>query len=62
MRARGYRFIALDEALKDPIYQFPDKYIATSDWLGLWAFNKGVRLNPPMPPEFIQKIYAESQR
>jgi len=23
----------LSEALKDPVYQFPDQYSATSDWL-----------------------------
>jgi peptidoglycan/xylan/chitin deacetylase (PgdA/CDA1 family) len=62
MTDRGYRFITLEEALKDPVYQYPDKYIATSDWLGLWSFNKGKHFNSPMPPEFIQKIYADNQK
>ncbi|MDQ6787184.1 MAG: polysaccharide deacetylase family protein [Acidobacteriota bacterium] len=62
MKDRGYQFIALEEALKDPIYQFPDKYAGTSDWLGEWAFSKGEKFASPTPPEFIQKIYSDSQK
>jgi peptidoglycan-N-acetylglucosamine deacetylase len=57
---RGYQFITLDEALKDPVYQFPDRYKATSDWLSHWSFSKGKTFDAPMPPEFIQKTYADS--
>lgn len=57
LRDRGYRFITLEQALKDPVYQSPDKYIDTSDWLSAWSISKGRRFNPPMPPEFIQKAY-----
>jgi peptidoglycan/xylan/chitin deacetylase (PgdA/CDA1 family) len=52
---KGYRFVSLEEALKDPIYQAPDKYTATSDWLSHWAFSKGKKLAPPAPPDFLQK-------
>ncbi|HEX8921483.1 MAG TPA: polysaccharide deacetylase family protein [Pyrinomonadaceae bacterium] len=62
LKDRGYRFISLEEALKDPVYQFPDRYTDTSDWLSHWAFSKGKKLEPPMPPEFIQKIFSESRR
>jgi hypothetical protein len=37
---RGYRFITLKEALTDTVYQTPDKYKATSDWLSHWSFSK----------------------
>jgi peptidoglycan/xylan/chitin deacetylase (PgdA/CDA1 family) len=57
----GYRFITLEQALADPFYQFPEKYQATSDWLSLWAFDKGQKFDSPMPPEFIQKAYADAQ-
>ncbi len=57
---RGYRFITLSEALGDPVYQFPDQYKATSDWLSLWAFSKGKQLPAPTPPQWIQQEYAES--
>ena len=62
MTDRGYRFISVDEALTDPIYQAPEKYIPTSDWLGRWAFSKDKKLAPPSPPEFIQKAYADAQK
>ena len=62
IRDRGYRFVTLDEALTDPIYQSPVQYKATSDWLNHWAFSKGQKFDPPAPPEFIQKIYADSQK
>lgn len=62
MTDRGYRFITLEEALKDPVYQYPEKYLATSDWLGLWSFNKGKKFNAPVPPEFMQKAYNDSQK
>jgi peptidoglycan/xylan/chitin deacetylase (PgdA/CDA1 family) len=61
IREHGYRFITLEQALTDPFYQFPQKYQSTSDWLSLWAFDKGKKLDPPSPPEFIQKAYADAQ-
>ena len=57
---RGYRFITLGEALADPVYQFPDQYQPTSDWLSLCAVNKGKQLTAPAPPAWIQKEYADS--
>jgi peptidoglycan/xylan/chitin deacetylase (PgdA/CDA1 family) len=60
IRGRGFRFITLDEALRDPIYRFPDRYKATSDWLSHWMFSKGKSFKAPSPPEEIQRIYSES--
>jgi len=54
---KGYHFISLEEALRDPAYRYPDKYIPTSDWLGLWAFSQGKTFNAPSPPEYIRKAY-----
>lgn len=62
IKSRGYKFIPLELALRDPVYQYPDEYQPTSDWLSLWSFSKGRKLAPPMPPEFIQKLYADSQK
>jgi hypothetical protein len=61
-KSQGYRFISLEEALKDSVYQFPDKYHATSDWLAHWAASKGHKFAPPSPPEFIQKNFSDSQK
>lgn len=58
IKGKGYRFITLEQALEDSIYVFPDKYNGTSDWLSLWAFSKGKKLDAPAPPEFIRKIFS----
>ena len=62
IKSKGYRFITLEQALSDPVYQYPEKYQAVSDWLSLWAFSKGKKFASPAPPEFIQKLYADSQK
>lgn len=59
---RGYRFITLEEALEDPVYRTPDKYLGVSDWLGAWAFSKGRKFASPSPPEYIQKAYTDGQK
>ena len=56
-RDKGYQFITVEDALKDEIYRFPDKYAPTSDWLGHWAFSQGKHFETPQPPDFVQKIY-----
>lgn len=56
-KAKGYRFITVEEALKDEIYRFPEKYAPTSDWLSHWAFSQGKKIETPSPPDFVQKIY-----
>src|SRR5215467_6565525 len=62
LESKGYRFVSLEEALKDPVYQAPDKYVATSDWLSHWAFSKGKKFAPPAPPDFLQKPYLDNQK
>lgn len=43
LRSRGYRFVALDEALRDPAYQRPDAYTGAlgTSWLHRWAMAAG---------------------
>src|SRR5215831_7774 len=60
IKDRGYYFMTLDQALTDPIYQFPERYKATSDWLNLWTYSNGQPFDAPAPPEFIQKFYADN--
>jgi peptidoglycan/xylan/chitin deacetylase (PgdA/CDA1 family) len=52
IRARGYRFISLSEALADSAYRRPDTYVgpAGMSWLQRWALAAGVRF-PPEPRE-----------
>ena len=57
----GYRFVTLENAMRDPVYVFPEKYTPTSDWLRHWAISKDQDYVGPTPPDFIQRAYAESQ-
>ncbi len=58
--ARGYRFVSLDQALKDPIYARPDTYVrkAGISWLHRWTFTEGRNIRwEPEPPDWIVKAY-----
>ncbi|MFJ6025363.1 polysaccharide deacetylase family protein [Brevundimonas sp. NPDC092305] len=58
--ARGYRFIPLDEALRDPIYQHADSYVRAAgvSWLHRWTFTDGRPIRwEPEPPQWIRDIY-----
>ncbi len=43
MRRRGYAFISVDEALKDPAYRHADSYVGSKgvSWLHRWAITDG---------------------
>ncbi len=43
MKARGYRFISIDEAMEDPVYSRPDSYdgFVGVTWLYRWAAEMG---------------------
>ena len=58
---RGYRFISLDEALRDGFYRNPPKYTPSSDWLYHWSVSLDKPWDPPGPPEYIQKSFREGQ-
>ena len=47
-RARGYRFVSLDEALKDPAYSLKDTYVGPIgiSWLQRWEISKGGKMRP----------------
>jgi hypothetical protein len=64
MQARGYRFVTLDEALRDPAYESPDEYVgqAGPSWLHRFFVAKGRDImtslrGEPDPPRFIQDAY-----
>jgi peptidoglycan/xylan/chitin deacetylase (PgdA/CDA1 family) len=66
MRARGYSFISLRDALSDPAYHRPDGYDDSFDggvsWIEHWAhtMHKDVPGGPD-PPEYIQTAYNKLQ-
>ena len=59
-KKRGYKFITLDEALKDEAYKLPDTFIKRSgiSWLHRWALEKGkgnILKDEPRVPKFVME-------
>ena len=59
--ARGYKFVTVEEALKDPAYQTPDNYVGKEGmiWQDRWAFSLGK--NPDVgrreSPKWLWDLY-----
>jgi peptidoglycan/xylan/chitin deacetylase (PgdA/CDA1 family) len=54
MRGRGYSFVTLDEALRDPAYDSPNRYVGAEaiNWLGRWAITRGIRTEENVLDDF----------
>lgn len=61
MRKRGYRFISLEEALKDPAYRRPEAQSTRGlSWLHRWMLARGATMKPePQEPPFIRRLFDE---
>lgn len=63
MQRRGYAFIPLADALTDPIYQHPDRYVGKGgfSWLHRWRLtdHKKTTLIEPAIASFIQTRYDQ---
>jgi peptidoglycan/xylan/chitin deacetylase (PgdA/CDA1 family) len=59
IRRRGYKFIALEEALKDPAYAEPDALSKNGiSWIHRWRDTKGLpRKWEPDAPKFVYDLY-----
>jgi peptidoglycan/xylan/chitin deacetylase (PgdA/CDA1 family) len=60
LKKRGYKFVTLEEALRDEAYSLPDTYIGPAgiSWLHRWAREKGrefIVTDEPKVPEFVLK-------
>lgn len=65
LKKRGYRFISLDEALKDPAYQQPEKYVGPGgfSWIHRWSMTKGMpNKGEPNEPTWLQKEYERIRK
>jgi peptidoglycan/xylan/chitin deacetylase (PgdA/CDA1 family) len=65
MKARGYRFVSLEDALRDPAYRRPDTYVGRwgFSWLHHWEITEGRKRSPsPDPPEWVMKAYETTSR
>ena len=61
MVRHGYKFVTLEDALKDEAYRLPDNFTrrAGISWLHRWTLDKGrefVLPDEPMVPEFVLKL------
>jgi peptidoglycan/xylan/chitin deacetylase (PgdA/CDA1 family) len=65
MKARGYRFITLAEALADEAYALPDTYVGQwgISWLHHWETTAGKKRSPsPDPPAWVLKAHEALSR
>ena len=56
MRARGYSFITLDDAVTDPVYQRPDTFTGPGgSWLSRTETSMGrkIQAKPPQVPGWV---------
>lgn len=62
--ARGYQFVTLDEAMKDPAYLTKDTLVSKHGptWLFRWMKSKGMSVrfdNDPDPPKWVMDLYSQ---
>ena len=65
MKGRGYRFVTLEEALRDEAYRRPDTYVGPwgISWLHHWEITDGRKRSPsPDPPDWVTKAYEAAAR
>jgi peptidoglycan/xylan/chitin deacetylase (PgdA/CDA1 family) len=65
MKARGYAFITLEEALKDEAYRLPDTYVGRwgISWIHHWELTAGKKRSPsPDPPAWVLEAYEARGR
>jgi len=65
MKGRGYRFVTLEEALRDEAYRRPDTYVGQwgFSWLHHWEITEGRKRSPtPDPPDWVMKAYEAAAR
>ena len=57
-RRRGYTFISLDQALRDPAYRLPDRFVGEKgiSWIHRWGQTKGIPIQyEPDGPKWVQE-------
>jgi peptidoglycan-N-acetylglucosamine deacetylase len=64
LKRRGYAFVTLEEALKDPAYAEPDAlYKNGVSWLHRWRTAKGLPQKwEPETPKFVDELFKAGQR
>ena len=65
--ARGYRFITLEEAMRDPAYATPDVFVGANgpSWLFRWSRTIAPASNfsaDPDVPAWVMALFQAAQR
>jgi beta-lactamase regulating signal transducer with metallopeptidase domain len=61
---RGYKFVSMDDALKDPAYETPENFTGKAgiSWFERWTLAQGKRLrDEPKVSEQVQKFWDENK-
>ena len=61
-RRRGYTFVTLEQAMKDPAYQLPESYAGRNgfSWIHRWSVTRGMTpRGEPEPAEWVRKAFEE---
>jgi hypothetical protein len=64
-RRRGYKFISLEEALRDDAYRLPDEYAGPGgfSWIHRWSITKGMpNKGEPEEPRWVREKFEEISR
>jgi peptidoglycan/xylan/chitin deacetylase (PgdA/CDA1 family) len=67
LQHRGYRFISLDEAMSDPAYSTPDRFVGSAgiSWIERWKLAFGQKPdyeNNPDPPDWVTKKFQQIRK
>jgi len=65
LKARGYKFVSLEEAMRDPAYSLPDGYAGPGgfSWIHRWSKAKGMPdKGEPDEPGWLREAYARLQK
>jgi peptidoglycan/xylan/chitin deacetylase (PgdA/CDA1 family) len=65
LERRGYRFVSLDEALRDPAYRLPEQYAGPGgfSWLHRWSKTKGMpNRGEPDEPEWLVQAFKQQSK
>ena len=68
LRDRGYAFIEMDEALRDPVYDLADEFVGSGGitWIHRWALTRGERgdffAGEPAADPFVQAVFDSPPR
>lgn len=64
LKKRGYKFITLEEALRDKAYQLPEvQSMRGLSWIHRWMLAKGLQMKEePLQPKFIDELFEKARQ